>query len=159
MSRARNARRFLAIVAGAVVLIIAAGLVWLRGVFDDERRLRIEEALRQIGIGLLIYAAGHDGLLPASLDELTAAGLAEAADLRRVRDGAAARERGFGYVGGLCERDPEDWIVAFSQWRRGRWLALLRDGRVAELGRVELLDRLEGMRKAGGSRLRMKTPG
>ncbi|NUQ50286.1 MAG: hypothetical protein HUU27_10275, partial [Phycisphaerae bacterium] len=94
MSRARNVRRALAIAAGAVVLLIAAGLVWLRGVFDDDRRLRVEEALRQIGIGLLIYAAGHDGLLPASLDALTAAGLAEGADLRRVRDGGGAWERG-----------------------------------------------------------------
>lgn len=130
----------LTIVAGAVV----AGWFWFRGQIAEQRIMREEEALRHLGVALLIYSGTSDGALPVALTELVDLGLVEAAHLKSPRKRSNTRACHYFYIEGLTAADPPEWVVAFYYANDGSpCTALQLGGEVVRLERRELERRLD----------------
>ncbi len=127
---------FRIVLPAAVLVAAAAGLVSVQFARHRaaERAAADRMNLQRIGVACLVYSSLNDGHFPASLVDLAAMQLVEPADLR-TRGSASPHVCDYWYVGGLNQRDPEQWIVAYSQRVSSRdpVHVLFRDGRVETL--------------------------
>lgn len=143
-SKRPSRRTILRIVLPAAVLL-AAGMMFVAVQLARHRAAERAAAdrmnLQRIGVACLVYSSLNDGLLPASLVDLAAMQLVEPGDLR-TRGSASPHVCDYWYVGGLNERDPEQWIVAYSQRVSSRdpVHVLFRDGRVETITFAEFRD-------------------
>lgn len=142
---ARRALRYA--VLGALLVLGSAGGIsawrWFQTQLSEQRLLREEQALRNLGVALLLYSGTNDGALPGDLAQLVDLGLAEPADLKSPRRASSTRVCHYFYIEGLTAADPPEWIVAFFYANDGSdCTALQLGGEVVRLARTALEERL-----------------
>ena len=93
-----------------VTLIITIFMViltpFISKIRSQAKIFSCEESLQEIGIGLKLYAAEHDGEFPSSLDELPEGGYI---------DDRKPLEEGYHYTTGYNILSPSDSVVIFDK--------------------------------------------
>jgi hypothetical protein len=116
----------------------------------------VEASFTKIGQALRTYAESHAGQFPRRLDELQAAGLLEAADLKSQRGTAHV----YGWNAGLRAPVPADYVLVheLGVGADGKRSVLFGDLRVESLEAARWGDVMRESSRARMAMLRNKAP-